>query len=181
MIRQSYRFNNFPPGLCSFLVALGQCAGAIMAILVVEKFGRRSLLIVSELCVTVSIVGLGAYFYAKENADINCLPEDVSTIKMYWVKIRASLFCHGNSDTLFNENNWKYRSRVQTLLLLRTQANYEIIKLTAWSIFTYIFFSGFVWTCGREIQPGRGSQLRLGSAHQSHCLCHHFPIGYEFV
>ena len=73
---------SFPIGLCSFLVALGQCCGATLAILVVEKFGRRLLLIASEFCVTLSITALGAYFYAKENASVTCAASDVRSTKI---------------------------------------------------------------------------------------------------
>ena len=49
------------------------------AILVVDKIGRRVLLIVSSLVMGLSLYGLGTFFYVKDNEDIVC-PEDAVII-----------------------------------------------------------------------------------------------------
>ena len=43
-----------------------------VAVLVVDKFGRRLLLIVSDLFMALALFALGVYFYMDENIDPNC-------------------------------------------------------------------------------------------------------------
>ncbi len=54
------------------------------AILVVDKIGRRVLLIVSSLVMGLSLYGLGTFFYVKDNEDIVC-PEDAVRIFLNYV------------------------------------------------------------------------------------------------
>lgn len=55
------------PGLSAFLVALVQVLTTGLAVLIVEKFGRRILLIFSIFIMCISILALGIYFYLDEN------------------------------------------------------------------------------------------------------------------
>ena len=65
-------------GLCAFLVALFQILGTGLALVVVDKFGRRILLVLSEICMCLTMAALGAYFYLDENKKEKCLFESVS-------------------------------------------------------------------------------------------------------
>ena len=73
-------------GLCAFLVALFQILGTGLALVVVDKFGRRILLVLSEICMCLTMAALGAYFYLDENKKEKCLFESVSrhALKAYF-------------------------------------------------------------------------------------------------
>ena len=68
-------FNLTCLGFCAFLVALFQIFGTAVALVVVDKFGRKILLIVSEMCMCVTMAALGAYFYLDENKKDKCVVE----------------------------------------------------------------------------------------------------------
>lgn len=69
------------PGLASFLVAAAQVFGVVIAIMVVDKYGRRILLIISDLFMCLSILVLGVFFYLKENSTISCSEEVGEKVK----------------------------------------------------------------------------------------------------
>ena len=50
--------------------------GTGLAVAIVESFGRRLLLLVSDAIMCISILLLGVFFYLKENSTITCA-EDV--------------------------------------------------------------------------------------------------------
>ena len=77
-------------GLCAFLVALCQVIGTGVAILVVDKFGRRILLILSSLLMCFSIFALGIYFFMDENKRVICKS---SYSKNYQVCLYATFPC----------------------------------------------------------------------------------------
>ena len=54
-------------GFCAFLVALFQVLGTGFALIVVDKFGRKILLILSEIVMCLSMTSLGTFFYLDEN------------------------------------------------------------------------------------------------------------------
>ena len=54
-------------GLSTFLVAVAQVVGTLIAVLIVERFGRKILLVISDFCMSISIFTLGAYFYLEEH------------------------------------------------------------------------------------------------------------------
>ncbi len=53
-------------------MSLAQVAGTLVAVLIVERFGRKILLIVSDILMCLSILALGIYFYLEEH------PQDFS-------------------------------------------------------------------------------------------------------
>ncbi len=55
-------------GLSSFLVAASMIAGTGLAVLIVEKLGRKVLLVTSDALMCVSIFGLAVFFFVKENS-----------------------------------------------------------------------------------------------------------------
>ena len=79
MLIGNFQFNSsYILGLCAFLVALFQIFGTGLALVVVDKFGRRILLVLSEICMCLTMAALGAYFYLDENKKEKCLFESVS-------------------------------------------------------------------------------------------------------
>ena len=54
-------------GLSAFIVTLAQMLATGVAVLIVEKLGRRILLIASAAFMCISICGLGVYFHLDEN------------------------------------------------------------------------------------------------------------------
>lgn len=58
--------NSMGPGWSSFILALSMVFGTSLAVAVVEKFGRKLLLFVSGLLMSISISALGTFFYAKD-------------------------------------------------------------------------------------------------------------------
>jgi len=58
--------SDMDPGLQSFLVGLAQVVATGVAVVIVDKFGRRILLILSALFMCISICGLGFYFFMLE-------------------------------------------------------------------------------------------------------------------
>ncbi len=53
----------FVLGLSAFLVALAQFLATFVAVLIVERFGRKILLLVSSVFMSLSLFALGTYFY----------------------------------------------------------------------------------------------------------------------
>ena len=64
--------STFFTAISTFLIALSQFLATFVAVLVVDKFGRRLLLIVSDLFMALALFALGVYFYMDENIDPNC-------------------------------------------------------------------------------------------------------------
>ena len=62
-------------GLSAFLVAFCQVLGTGAAILLVDKYGRRILLILSTTLMCFSIFSLGIYFFMDENKKVVCSAE----------------------------------------------------------------------------------------------------------
>ena len=62
-------------GLSAFLVAFCQVLGTGAAILLVDKYGRRILLILSTTLMCFSIFSLGIYFFMDENKKVVCPAE----------------------------------------------------------------------------------------------------------
>ena len=78
--------SDIDPGLSSFIVAIAQVAGTGLAVAIVEKFGRKLLLIVSDVIMCISILLLGVFFYLKENSTVTCGEDyDVSDQLQYFV------------------------------------------------------------------------------------------------
>ena len=59
--------SDMDPGLSAFLVTSGQVVGAVVAIATADRFGRRALLLFSELASCLSLIPLGFYFLLREN------------------------------------------------------------------------------------------------------------------
>lgn len=53
-------------------MAIAQVVGTGIAVAIVEKFGRKILLFVSDLFMCISILLLGVFFYLKENSTVTC-------------------------------------------------------------------------------------------------------------
>ncbi len=53
-------------------MSLCQCFGTLLAVLIVDKFGRRILLILSDVFMCITLTTLGFYFYMDENKSIVC-------------------------------------------------------------------------------------------------------------
>lgn len=66
-------------GLSAFLVAMCQVVGTLLAVLIVDKLGRRVLLILSDLVMCVSILTLGIYFYLDEGKETTVCHLQTST------------------------------------------------------------------------------------------------------
>ena len=59
---------------CSIYVALVQVAGTTLSIFIIDKIGRRVLLIVSDLFMAITLIGLGIFFHLRERLeDDGCL------------------------------------------------------------------------------------------------------------
>ncbi len=54
-------------GLAAFIVAITQVVASFPSVLLVDKYGRRPLLIIGNVFMMVSHFALGAYFYLDEN------------------------------------------------------------------------------------------------------------------
>ena len=69
-------------GLSAFLVAFCQVVGTGAAILLVDKYGRRILLILSTTLMCFSIFSLGIYFFMDENKKVVCPVESAKYNKV---------------------------------------------------------------------------------------------------
>ena len=67
-------------GISAFLVALCQVIGTGVAILVVDRFGRRILLILSMMLMCFAIFALGIYFFMDENKRVVCSAKQESDL-----------------------------------------------------------------------------------------------------
>ena len=59
-------------GISASVVAFSQFVGACFAVLLVERLGRKILLIVSDAVMTVSIFALSVFFFLKDNVTVTC-------------------------------------------------------------------------------------------------------------
>ena len=68
-----------PPcsGLSAFIVALAQVFGTGCAVVIVDRVGRKVLLLISDAVMGISILALSVFFYLKDHAEVIC-PETVS-------------------------------------------------------------------------------------------------------
>ena len=53
--------------MAAFLVALAQSMGTLAAVLIVDRFGRKVLLVLSDVFMALPLAALGTYFYLDEN------------------------------------------------------------------------------------------------------------------
>ena len=58
-------------------MALAQVIGTGLAIIVVDKYGRRILLILSDSIMCISILVLGVFFYLKEHSTVTCTLDEI--------------------------------------------------------------------------------------------------------
>ena len=56
-------------GLQGFIINIAQTCACGLAVVLVDRLGRKPLLSISGTLMSISIFGLGAFFYLKENAD----------------------------------------------------------------------------------------------------------------
>ena len=66
----------FDANICSIVVGVIQVTGTSISVLVVDKFGRRRLLILSELFISFAFCMLGTFFFLKESYHSNCQTPD---------------------------------------------------------------------------------------------------------
>merc|ERR1711892_1087671 len=59
--------SKFDANICSIVVGVIQVTGTSISVLVVDKFGRRRLLILSELFISFAFCMLGTFFYIQES------------------------------------------------------------------------------------------------------------------
>eukprot|EP00095_Tigriopus_kingsejongensis_P000011 snap_masked-scaffold342_size201858-processed-gene-1.5 protein:Tk00011 transcript:snap_masked-scaffold342_size201858-processed-gene-1.5-mRNA-1 annotation:"nad-dependent protein deacetylase sirtuin-2" len=64
--------SSMDPGVAATLVAVVQFVATGIAVLIVERFGRKILLIISDALMCVSILALGVFFYLDENKTVEC-------------------------------------------------------------------------------------------------------------
>jgi len=62
--------SSLDPYLCNIITSLTQALFTLVAIVLVDRFGRRFLLVISGLLMSVSLVALGIYFYFKYRLEI---------------------------------------------------------------------------------------------------------------
>jgi len=58
---------NIDPGLSAFIISIDQVIATLVAVFVVDKFGRKPLLAFSSFVMCISIIALGTFFYLDEN------------------------------------------------------------------------------------------------------------------
>ncbi len=66
--------------MSAFIVSIAKLCGSTISIMLVDKLGRRFLLITSEILVCMSLVPLGTYFYMQEHS---CLAEEYENKVLY--------------------------------------------------------------------------------------------------
>merc|ERR1712215_231733 len=60
--------SKFDANICSIVVGVIQVTGTSLSVIVVDRYGRRPLLIVSEMLISFSFAMLGTFFYLKESS-----------------------------------------------------------------------------------------------------------------
>ena len=53
--------------MAACLVALAQSVGTLVAVFIVDKFGRKILLIISDIFMAIPLIALGMFFYLDEH------------------------------------------------------------------------------------------------------------------
>ena len=59
--------SKFDANICAIVVGVIQVTGTSISVLVVDKFGRRRLLILSEMFISIAFCMLGTFFYIQES------------------------------------------------------------------------------------------------------------------
>ncbi len=72
--------SDMDPGLSATLVNVASLAGNVAAILVVDRLGRKVLLLASSVLMGLSLFLLGTFFYMLDNEEIRCPEETVRSI-----------------------------------------------------------------------------------------------------
>lgn len=74
--------SKFDANISSIIVGIIQVTGTSISVLIVDKFGRRRLLILSELFICVAFIMLATFFFLQEKYQTQCLhPEDFSSCR----------------------------------------------------------------------------------------------------
>ena len=68
--------SKFDANICSIVVGVIQVTGTSISVLVVDKFGRRRLLILSELFISFAFCMLGTFFFLQESHHSHCSSPD---------------------------------------------------------------------------------------------------------
>ena len=77
--------SSIPPGIESIIVGVMQVGSTILGALVMDKLGRRALLLSSSFLMVISISTLGAFFYIKQNlnnADLATKIESIPVVSL---------------------------------------------------------------------------------------------------
>jgi MFS family permease len=96
-------------GLSAFLVTLAQVIGTALAVLVVERFGRKILLFLSDFLMCIFIIALGVYFYIDDHADVEICPEPIEgvEVRIHFFKPASAIKVRKNhiisDDNLFHQ------------------------------------------------------------------------------
>ena len=67
--------SKFDANICSIVVGVIQVTGTSISVLVVDKFGRRRLLILSEMFISIAFCMLGTFFFIQESHSSCPTPE----------------------------------------------------------------------------------------------------------
>ncbi len=67
----------FFSGVSATLVLMSKAVGSITAVLLIDKFGRRILIIFSQICVCACLFPLATFFYIQDNS---CLATDAKEV-----------------------------------------------------------------------------------------------------
>lgn len=70
------------PDLATIVVGIMQVIATFVSVLVVDKLGRRLLLLVSALVMALSTIAMGVYFYMKDN-------DEASVSELGWLPVCA--------------------------------------------------------------------------------------------
>lgn len=151
--------SSIDPTVAAFLVAVAQCCGTGAAVFIVDRFGRKILLILSNVFMALPLAALGTYFYMDENR----------------------IFCENGTQLFLDQNIWDlgpHQWQDLLKLFIKSVENSchgsiepDVIDGLGWlpvvSLVTFVIafaigFGPLCWTINAEIFPPEAK--RLGSS-----------------
>lgn len=153
-----------PPGVSAFIVCLVQVLATGVAIMVVDRLGRRILLILSAVVMCISLVGLGVFFYMDEHKCTNN------------ATLQAE-FYDEEKKTITNCTEGDGQFEIETTL--DSVGWLPLVSLIVYIFFFSIGFGPLAWSINAEIFPREAKGLGSSIATSFNWLCSFFVTQFQ--
>ncbi|CAL8101451.1 unnamed protein product [Orchesella dallaii] len=135
--------SNINPNLSSVIVGLVLMISVIISILLIDRAGRKILLIVSDIGMSIALFGLGLYFYLKDEGSDPSLVESLTWLPLASLMLFVTSFNFGFGTVPWLYNGELLPSHVKGLGSgIAVAHNWLIAFLVTKSFEDFIFYMG---------------------------------------